>query len=452
MKFFREISILMVLFFFLNSFTVYGLERNLKEKEIQNKADQYLQKLTEEKRFSGAILIAKEGKIILNKGYGIANHELDVKNTPKTKFQIGSITKQFTSMAIMQLAEKGLLNIKDPISKYIPQYPEGEKITIHHLLTHSSGIWDYTHDLNFFTKAAGRFSPEEIILMFKDKPLLFAPGEKSEYSNSNYVLLGFIIEKLSDMTYEEYVSKNILNKIKMHDSGYGNNKRIIQNRASGYIINMDQLENAPFMNSSYVYASGDMYSTVEDLYLWDQALYTTKLLSKEYLDKMFTPNQNGYGYGWKIHDKKYIYHDGIYSGFSSQISRFIEDKATIIVLSNCFNTPVNEISRDLSYIIFGKGFPKIKKREVRIKPDLCQEYAGEYRFPIGSIEVIENCGNLYIKPKEYDLAFEILPKDEQSFIIEGIGIKVVFVRTENGKISELISYINGKKLVGKKNN
>ncbi len=453
MHFLKRLLISFLLFFLFNGFSVDALEKNTMGGDIQGRVDQYLQQLAEEKRFSGTVLIAKKGEILFQKGYGMANYELNVENTTDTKFQVGSITKQFTALAIMQLAEKGELDVQDPISKYFPDYPNGEKITIHHLLTHRSGIWDYMHDIDFLSNAKRTWSPQEIVSLFQGKPFSFPPGQKNEYSNSNYVLLGLIIEKLSGMSYEEYISKNILQPSNMHDSGYGDNKKILQNRASGYIMNMEQIENAPFMDPSYVYAAGAMYATAQDLYRWDQMLYTEELLSKIYLDRMFVPDQGGYGYGWKIREwngYQHIYHDGEYSGFSSQISRFPEQQTVIITLSNFYHAPVSEINTNLAEILLGKEPQKKEKREAKIAPQLYQEYIGKYRFSIGVLEIMEKDGKLYAKIGRENLSLRLLPQDEKTFLVEGTGAKLVFVKEPSGKTSEVIGYLNGKKLMGKK--
>jgi len=453
MCFLKKILVSCLLFFLFNGFSAYALEKNTAEEDIQSRIDGYLQQLTEEKKFSGTVLIAKEGKILFQKGYGMANYEFNVGNTPDTKFQVGSITKQFTAMAILQLAEKGALDIQDPVSKYFPEYPNGEKITIHHLLTHRSGIWDYTHDIDFLAHAKRSWSPQEIVSLFQGKPFSFPPGQKNEYSNSNYVLLGLIIEKVSGMPYEEYLSKNILQPSNMHDSGYGDNKKILQKRASGYIMNMEQIENAPFMDPSYVYAAGAMYATVQDLYRWDQMLYTEKLLSKAYLDRMFTPDPGGYGYGWKIkkwNGYQHIYHDGEYSGFASQISRFPEQQAVIITLSNFYHAPVDEINTKLAEILFGKESQKSKKKEIELEPQLYQEYIGKYQFSIGVLEIIEKNGKLYAKIQGENLNLRLVPQNEKTFLVEGTGARLVFVKDSSGKASEVIGYLNGKKLIGKK--
>jgi len=212
--------------------------------DIEAKVDGYISPYLKIGNFSGSILIAKEGRILLSKGYGMANLEHDVPNTPQTIFRLGSVTKQFTSMAIMQLQEKQLLNVDDPIAKYLPTYPNGEEITIHHLLTHTSGVPDFT-SFPDYEKTMMLPSPvEKTIERFKDKPLEFTPGEKFKYSNSGYILLGYIIEKVSGKSYEEFLKENIFQPLNMMNTGYDHHHTLLKHRASGYSIGGGGLTNA----------------------------------------------------------------------------------------------------------------------------------------------------------------------------------------------------------------
>ena len=328
-----------------------------KRKDIESKVDEYIDAYLKMGNFSGSILIAREGKILLSKGYGMANFEHDVPNTAQTKFRLGSITKQFTAMAIMQLQEKGLLNVDDPIKKYIPDYPNGERITIHHLLTHTSGIPNLTSFPDYRRTMMIPSPVEKTIERFKDKPLEFTPGEKLKYSNSGYILLGYIIEKVSGKSYEAYLKENIFQPLNMVNTGYDHHSTLLKHRAAGYALTDKGLINAPYNDMSIPHGAGALYSTVEDLYLWDRALYTEKLVKKGSLNKMFTPFKENYGYGWVItslFNHKRIGHGGRIVGFSTSISRYIDDDVFIVVLSNIANAPIEKISEDLAAIVFGE--------------------------------------------------------------------------------------------------
>lgn len=325
---------------------------------ISTMMDDYIKAYVEKGWFSGAVLAAQKGEIILSKGYGMANCEFDIPNTPSTKFHLGSITKQFTSMAIMQLQEKGLLSVNDTLSKYIPDYPNGKNITIHHLLTHTSGIPDYINDDTTFSKICGTYHTiDAVIDMFKKKPLEFKPGTRYDYSNSGYVLLSYIIEKVTGNSYEEYLEKNIFKPVGMKNTGYDYAEPIIKNRAEGYSISLDRLVNAGFIDSSNLKGADGLYSTIEDLYLWDRVLYTEKLVSRSTIEKIFTtyPPAVTYGYGWTV-NKGEVSHYGRMDGFYNYIYRNTGDGTVIVVLSNIEQAPIKSIGNDLNAIMCGKEY------------------------------------------------------------------------------------------------
>src|SRR6266481_6205698 len=291
--------------------------------ELAGKLDHVMSAYQKNRGFMGSALVAKGGKVILEKGYGMASVELDVPNGPDTKFRLGSITKQFTSTAILQLEEQGKLSVTDTACKYLPECPETWKaITIHQLLSHTSGIPSYTDGPEFAKPKMMRIplKPVEILLLTKDKPLEFQPGEKWKYDNSGYIFLGVIIEKVSGEKYADYLKKHIFGVLDMQDSGYDDSSVILRNRAQGYRSVTDGFRNADFLDMSLPYAAGSLYSTVLDLYPWDRALYTDKILKQAAREKMWTPVKNNYGYGWSIgqsHKHKQIAHGGGINGFST---------------------------------------------------------------------------------------------------------------------------------------
>ena len=309
---------------------------------VAERADAYLKSAG----IQGSVLLAKGGKVILARGYGLANVELGVANKPDTKFRLGSITKQFTAAAILQLQEEGKLRVGDPISKYIPGSPaEWNRVTVHYLLTHTSGIHSYTDGAdypNHMREQAG--APLEFINRFRDLPLDFDPGTKFHYDNSGYFLLGLIIEQVSGLKYEDYLRRHLFEPLQMTGTGYDWPSTILKDRASGYSKNGAGEEiNADFLDMGQPYAAGSLYSTVLDLYKWDRALYTTTVLSAKSIEAAFTPNEYEwaagikYGYGWgiaQVHGHKAVGHGGGINGFSTVIWRAIEEDAVSIVLSN----------------------------------------------------------------------------------------------------------------------
>jgi len=270
--------------------------------------DKLVQLYHEYGQFNGSALVAEEGKIVYQKGVGMANMEWGIPNQTNTKHRLGSITKQFTAMLLLQLAEEGKLDLQAPISNYLPDYPNehNPKITTHHLLTHTSGIPNYTAFPGFFRdQSRDPYTPDDFVKKFADKELEFTPGEKFNYSNSGYFLLGVIVEKVSGKTYEEMLQEKIFTPLSMNDSGYDHHDEILKNRATGYEKQGNNYINSKYLDMSIPYAAGSLYSTVEDLYLWDQALYTNKMLSKEYMELYFKPyipafGGTNYAYGWGV--------------------------------------------------------------------------------------------------------------------------------------------------------
>ncbi len=422
--------------------------------DIETKVDEYINAQLKLGAFSGSVLIAQGGKVLLSKGYGMANLELGVPNTPQTKFRLGSVTKQFTAMAIMQLQEKGLLNVNDPIIKYIPDYPNGEKITIHHLLTHTSGIPNLTDFPDFLETMMIPSPVEKTIERFKNKPLEFEPGEKFSYSNSGYVLLGYLIEKISGKSYEDFLNENIFQKLKMFNSGYDHTNTILQNRASGYTLGTDGLVNAAYIDMSLPLGGGCLYSTVEDMYLWDRALYTEKLVSKTTMEKIFTPFKEEYAYGWNVSElykHKRISHSGGIDGFASNISRYPDDDLCIIALSNFEHAAIGKISQDLAAIVFGEKYELPQERKVaEIDYRICDAYLGQYQLDTNLAIAITREGDHLFGQGTGQPKFELFPESEIKFFLKIIDAQITFIKNEKGEVKEFILHQNGKDHPAKK--
>lgn len=343
-----------------------------------DKIDQLIGKYAEYGKFNGSVLVSEKGKIIYKKGFGMANMEWDIPNAPDTKHRLGSITKQFTAMLILQLAEVGKIDLQAPITKYLPEYPveSGGIITIHHLLTHTSGIPNYTSFPKFMQdESRNPYTPDEFVKKFQDKDLDFEPGNQFSYSNSGYFLLGVIAEKLTGKTYEDMLHENIFKPLSMNNTGYDNHDDILKKRATGYEEQGDSYINSKYLDMSIPYAAGSMYSTAEDLYLWDQGLYTNIILSQKYMDLYFKPQisawgDNHYAYGWgvgyenlgKSKDSIYVIaHGGGINGFNTNIARTPSDKSLVVLLSNAGGAPLNAITVAVLGIIHNKDFAMPKK-------------------------------------------------------------------------------------------
>ena len=412
--------------------------------DIAAKADEYLKAHEKVNRFMGSVLVAKGGQVVFEKGYGFASVELNVPNTPATKFRLGSITKQFTATAIMQLQEQGKLNVSDPLCKFIDDCPEAWKpVTVHHLLTHTSGIPSYTSMPDFQQPKFKRvpLKPLDIAFLTKDKPLEFQPGEKWNYDNTGYVLLGYIVEKVSGEKYADYLRKHIFAPLDMNDSGYDDTRTLLPNRAAGYSRGPDGLRNADFLDMSLPHAAGSLYSTARDLYRWDRALYTEKVLSKKSLAVMFTPVKNDYGYGYMLAPQagshKHIGHGGGIDGFSTMISRFPDDDATVIVLSNVESANAGNIARGLVSMLFGLNYEiPVERKEIAVDPAILDRYVGVYKGGPLTITFTVDGGKLFTQvtgqPK-----FQVFPYAPDKFFLKVVDATVEFSPAGPGKATEM---------------
>jgi CubicO group peptidase (beta-lactamase class C family) len=338
------------------------------------KIDALLKQYYDYGQFNGSILVAENGKVIYKKGFGMANMEWNIPNQPDTKFRIGSITKQFTAALILQLVEEGKIKLDGKITDYLPDYRKdtGEKVTIHQLLNQTSGIPDYTARPNFTAEISRNpYAIADFVKKFASDDLEFEPGSKYRYSNSGYSILGAIIEKVTGKSYETAVSERIFKPLGMTSSGYDHPTSLIEKRASGYQKTPDGFENTTYLDMSIPYAAGSLYSTVEDLFKWDQSLYEDKILSADSKKLMFTPGLGNYGYGIRISDMpigktdqriKIIGHGGAINGFSALIARAVEKRQTVIILDNVnLGRLHGQITHSIISILNGQPFDAPKK-------------------------------------------------------------------------------------------
>ena len=329
--------------------------------ESASKIDEILTSLTEKEEFTGAVLVAGNGEVLLSRGYSLADRDKNIPNTPQTKYRLGSITKEFTATAILMLQAQGKLKVQDPVCRYIPECPAiWQDITIHHLLTHTSGIPNITDLPDFQAFKATPSPPDRTIERFRDMALDFEPGKKGSYSNSGYVVLGYIIEQASGQSYETFLQQNILEPVQMENTGYDHNDGSLATGYTGFHANWAEPD---YLDMTIPFAAGGLYSTIEDLYRWDQVLYTEQLLSQESLNLMFTPQAMlsnlgmNYGYGWfvrEVNDRLLLGHSGGIDGFATEMRRYPNDKVTIIILSNRETTNVITIGDEIAQIVFGE--------------------------------------------------------------------------------------------------
>lgn len=345
------------------------------------KIDAYLTQCYEQGQFNGTALVAEAGEVIYKKGFGYANREWGIPNSVDARFRIGSITKQFTAMLIMQLVEEGKISLEAKMTAYLPDYRKqtGDRVTIHHLLTHTSGIPSYTALPGFWSDSTrNHYSVDYVVENFCSRDLEFEPGEKYRYNNSGYYLLGAIIEAVTGKPFAQVLRERILDPVGMDNTGMDDQSQILKKRASGYVKHLTEYVNDPYFFMQNAYAAGAMYSTVEDLYKWDQALYTEKLISEKSKQKMFTPFLSNYGYGWSIDTMplanasdsvKVIAHGGGINGFNTLIARFVEDKHLVVLLNNTGPAPLSDMSQGIVNILYDRpaSLPKIPIAETLLK-------------------------------------------------------------------------------------
>jgi CubicO group peptidase (beta-lactamase class C family) len=425
--------------------------------DLSAKVDEYVNGLVKANQFSGSILVARDGKVLVSKGYGMANLEDETPNTPQTRFRLGSITKQFTATAIMMLEERGKLSVQDSICKYVTDCPQAwQQVTIRHLLSHTSGVPNFTSFPDYAKTMTQPATVDSLIARFKDKPLDFQPGERWSYSNSGYILLGHVIEKLSGKSYEAFLQENIFDPLKMTSTGYDSPARVIKHRAAGYITRGNVLINAPYLDMTIPHAAGALYSTVEDLYLWDQALYTEKLISKKSFDAMFTPVKNDYGYGWGI-GKQYgltrIAHGGGINGFVTYISRYPEAKAVVIVLSNFAQANTQGIATALAKMALADKMTL--PVAVKVDAAVLKNYAGRYQVdpkiaPNLVLDVTVENGELWIQPSGQE-KHKLMALSDSEFWDEQLeNSRLAFTKDEKGSVASINIESGGSKFAAKR--
>jgi CubicO group peptidase (beta-lactamase class C family) len=335
---------------------------SLNAQTISEKINSILNDYNEKGLFNGSALVSKNGEIIYKEGFGYANFEWNTENNTDTKFKIGSCTKQFTAALIMILHEKGMLKLNNTISDFIPEYPseKGAKITIHHLLSHTSGIPEYFSIPEMQNLIYKNNIPSEFITNFWNLDLLFEPGTKLKYSNSGYFVLGKIIENITGKTYAEALQDEIFKPLEMRNTGVIDDNEVLNNKAYGYIKKDSSLKTAPYYNATGVYSAGAIYSTVEDLFKWQQSLQSNSILTEKSLNKMLEPNFSRYGYGFGIlkvsaNQNKTITlfgHEGEFFGFRSLIHIIQEDNISIILLDNNQNTSLMKSATEVRKILY----------------------------------------------------------------------------------------------------
>ncbi|GJM30286.1 MAG: hypothetical protein DHS20C17_29210 [Cyclobacteriaceae bacterium] len=425
-------------------------------------ADAFIKSAIGEHDPGAAVLIARDGEVLYEKGFGFANLKKNIMITPETEFRIGSVTKQFTAVAILKLQQEGKLSIDDKLSKFIPDYPRGDEVSIHHLLTHTSGIKSYTDKINFENKEVTKpiASVEAHIESFKNDPYNFDPGETWSYNNSGYFLLGYIIEQVSGQSYHAYLNQAFFQPLGMKNTGFHHKGISLKNEAIGYGYKDGKAEIAPDWEMSWAGGAGALYSTVGDLYKWNEAIFNGKVLEEANLQAAFTPvtlndgevSQPKYGYGWMINEFRgwnEVQHGGGLPGFLAFHARFPDQNITVTVLTNA--QPPDQLNpqqaaHDLLEIFFWETMPVQESYVADENADtsLYHSYVGRYSYPGGAVLTVSAEDSQLFAQITGQPRFEIFPRGNEEFFWKVVDASIRFVPDEAGKIIQAVHSQGGQ--------
>jgi len=394
-----------------------------------------------------AVIIVKDDDVLLRKGYGMAQLELGVPIHPEMIFRIGSVTKQFTAVSILMLYEQGKLDLQDEITRFLPEYPTGgRKITVEHLLTHTSGIKSYTGMTEWLPLWRKDLTIEELIDVFKNQPFDFEPGKKFLYNNSGYVLLGAIIEKITGMSYAEYLVENIFEPIGMDHSQYDSTEKVIPGRVAGYSAGHDGPVNTAYLSMTHPHAAGALISSVDDLALWNSALLANKLLKPETLEKAFTPfilndgESTGYGYGWAMSDHeglRFIEHGGGINGFTCGTVRVPSEKVYAAVLTN-YDAPKTDPS-NLAYKLaaIACGHPIVEPMPIEVSEEVLDFYLGVYEINDEEDRIVTRDGSQLFMQRTGGMRQELFCCGEDTFFIKDSPDRFLFNRDDSDTVTSI---------------
>jgi CubicO group peptidase (beta-lactamase class C family) len=405
-----------------------------------NKLDQYATAYASAYDFHGVVLVAKKNQVIYQKAFGYANREWAVKNAIDTRFPVASLTKQFTAAAILQLEEQGKLSVNDKLRKFFPNYPKGDSITIHMLLNHTSGISEYflhPEVFKFSIHNTGTILKDTIVSLFQKLPFNFQPGTFWGYSNTGYILLGYIIEQVSGETFVNYIQKHLLQKAGMFHSGFYKQDSVVSRRAYGYTQTPKGIVSQEVISYNLGFSDGGLFSTTTDLLAWTAALRSNKIIGEAALAKMNQPNreEGGAGYGIfvdRFFDRKVRFHTGNIPGYSSIMLNYVEDDLTIIIVSNR-ETNLDFFPKGIAAIVFDQEVVMpYPHKAIQINPESLRQYTGKFEgsFPF---EIVEKEGKLFMNVgKEIELFVESKTK---LFVAESdVDIQLEYVFSTKNKI------------------
>lgn len=421
------------------------------DSKFPEQAEALMKEYVQDGLFTGTVLVARDGKPIFRQAYGAANREWIIPNTVKTRYRIGSITKQFTAAAILQLADENKLGLDDPISQYLPGLPASwGPASIRQLLSHTSGIPNYTSPDDSDAKLMPvKHSPQELINLLKDVPLNYEHGTKFMYNNMGYVLLGRIIETVSGMSYPDYLAQKLLKPLKLRNSGYDDGRIVVGQLAQDYTDGPDRVVKGRLVNMSNAYAAGAMYSTVDNLLAWQQMLTKGNVLSPAALKAMFTDGGHHYGLGWFIYEnlsRKLYEHGGNIGAYSSMLAYYPDDKVTVIVLSNYGDEVVGKITDALARLSLGVA---PAHRQVKVDPRHYSRFEGQYELGSATF-VIRSKGDRLFAQLTGQRQLEIFPESEYRYFYKAVDVVLTFEKDAAGKIAAVTVNQDGSKTRAKR--
>jgi D-alanyl-D-alanine carboxypeptidase len=417
------------------------------DKNFPVQADALLKDYLQDELFTGTVLVARNGTPIFRKGYGAANREWMIPNSIETRYRIGSIGKQFTSAAILRLVDERKLGLDDPITKHLPGLPASwEQATIRQLLSHTSGIPSHTSLDDSDAKLMPlKHTPQQLIDLVRDVPLKNEHGTKFRYNNMGCVLLGRIIETVSGMSYPDYLEQKLLKPLSLRNSGYDDGREVVGQLAQDYSDGPDAVLKGRLVDMSNAYAAGAMYSTVDDLFAWQQMLMSGKVLSPASLTAMFADGGHRNGLGWFIREKfsrKLYDHGGSIGGYSSMLAYYPDDKVTVIILSNYGDEVVGKISDELARLALGVAQAH---RRVKANPRLHARFAGQYQLGSAILAITSKGDRLFAKLTG-QRQFEIIPESDYSYFYKAVDVVLTFEQDAAGKIESVTVNQDGGKM------
>ena len=420
-----------------------------------DRMDPIVRSYSDNHQFMGSVLVTEGDKIVFEKSYGDANLEWNIPNDSLTKFRIGSMTKQFTASSILLLEERGKLSTDDYVKKYMLDAPAAwDKITVYNLLTHTSGIPSFTSFPDYHTSEGTSTTPKALVDRFRDKPLEFQPGEKWNYSNSGYVLLGYLLEKISGQTYADFVTENIFKPLGMKDSGYDSNSAVIPHRATGYSPGPNGPVNSGYIDMTIPFSAGALYSTTHDLLLWEQALYGGKVLTAASLKKMTTPYKENYGCGLMIHTAKghlQYEHGGGIEGFNTEMAYYPDDKLAVIVLANLNGGAPGDIAEKLAAVVHGeKVVLQSERKEIKVAHEILAKYVGSYELAPGIFITMSLDGDKFFTQLTGQPKFEVFAETEKDFFLKVVDAQLTFEMDGQGKVTDVVLHQNGRDQTAKR--